>query len=118
MKQDYISLKKCLDTNYISTFGPYVKSFEKNNKITKSKYVIVLIVVHQLYILPYLHWELKKEMKLMSSLTLVASANSTIYWATPHFIDSEEITLGADPIKLDNYLKKIHSLKKVTVIIR
>ena len=29
LKQDYISLKKCLDTNKISNFGPTVKSFKK-----------------------------------------------------------------------------------------
>ena len=115
LKEDYISLKKCLDTNYISTFGPYVKSFEKKIiKITKSKYVVAVNSGTSALHIALLTLGIKKgDEILMPSLNFVASANSTIYCgATHHFIDSEEITLGADPIKLDNYLKKNTFIKK------
>ena len=42
-KDDYTSIKKCLNTNYISTYGPFVNIFEKKIKnITKSKFVVAV----------------------------------------------------------------------------
>jgi perosamine synthetase len=115
LKEDYISLKKCLDNNYISTFGPYVKSFEKKLiKITKSKYIVAVNSGTSALHIALLTLGVKKgDEVLMPSLNFVASANSAIYCgATPHFIDSEEITLGVDPIKLNIYLKKNTFIKK------
>lgn len=44
----------------------------------------------------------------MPSLTFIATTNAVSYCgAVPHFIDSEENTLGVDPLKLASYLDKI-----------
>ena len=44
----------------------------------------------------------------MPSLNFVASANAVNYCnAVPHFVEIEESTLGVNPIKLKEYLKKI-----------
>ena len=109
------SLSKSLDNNYISTFGPYIKNFEKEiSKVTKSKYVIAVNSGTSALHIAMLSIGVKKgDEILMPSLNFVASANSAIYCGcTPHFVDSEEITLGVDPIKLDNYLKQNSYLKK------
>ena len=43
----------------------------------------------------------------MPSLNFIASPNAALYLdAVPHFIESEEETLGVDPIKLEKYLKQ------------
>jgi len=45
---------------------------------------------------------------LVPALTFVATANAVTYTgAVPHFVDCEEKTLGVDPLKLENYLKKV-----------
>ena len=114
LKTDYLSIQKCLNSNYISTYGPYVKKFENEiKKVTKSKYVIAVNSGTSALHISLLSLGIKKgDEVLMPALNFIASANSTVYCgATPHFIDSEETTLGADPIKLDNYLKKITFIK-------
>ena len=41
----------------------------------------------------------------MPFLTFVATANAITYCnASPHFVDSDETTLGVDPKKLEDYL--------------
>ena len=43
---------------------------------------------------------------LVPALTFVATANAVSYCgATPHFVDSDSLTLGVDPNKLHKYLK-------------
>ena len=45
---------------------------------------------------------------LVPGLTFVATANAVSYCgAVPHFVDSEECTLGIDPLKLEDYLSSI-----------
>ena len=45
---------------------------------------------------------------LIPALTFVATANAVTYCgATPHFVDSEDATLGMDPVKLGRYLNEI-----------
>jgi perosamine synthetase len=45
---------------------------------------------------------------LVPGLTFVATANAVSYCgAVPHFVDSEEDTLGVDPVKLDDHLANI-----------
>lgn len=113
-KNDYQSIKKCLDSNYISTYGPYVKAFEnKIKKITKSKFVVAVNSGTSALHLALLSLSVNRgDEILMPSLNFVASANSAIYCGCiPHFIESEEETLGVDPKKLEKYLKNITLIK-------
>jgi perosamine synthetase len=49
---------------------------------------------------------------LVPTLTFVATANAVSYCgAIPHFVDSEEATLGLDPGKLSDYLAKITNVR-------
>ena len=116
-KLEGIYLKKCLDTNMLSTIGPFVEIFEnKLKKITKAKHVIATINgTSALHIALKLININKSSEVLIPSLNFVASTNATLYCdGTPHFIDVEEKTLGVDFDKLDNYLteKQIESIKK------
>jgi perosamine synthetase len=50
----------------------------------------------------------QNEEVLVPGLTFVATANAVSYCgAIPHFVDSEEATLGLDPFKLEDYLSSI-----------
>ncbi|MHB1018551.1 MAG: LegC family aminotransferase, partial [Coriobacteriia bacterium] len=49
---------------------------------------------------------------LVPSLTFIATANAVIYCnATPHFVDSEERTLGVDPLAIRDYLGATSELR-------
>ena len=54
---------------------------------------------------------------IVSTLGFISSVNVISYLkATPHFVDCEEDTLGIDPIKLENYLKKNTFMKNTQCI--
>ena len=107
---EFEHLQKCIKSGYVSSIGSYVTTFENKLKmITKAKYVIPVVngtaalhvALSALDILP-------NDEILIPSLTFIATANAVSYInAIPHFVDIEEQTLGIDPFKLRNYLKKI-----------
>ena len=103
-------LNDCVDSTFVSSKGDYVKKFEKLlEKYTNVKNVILVnsgtsalhIALHAMNI------KVEDEV-ILPSMTFVATANAIKYCnATPHFVDSEEGTLGMDPIALERWLKKI-----------
>ncbi len=103
-------LNDCVDSTFVSSKGDYVKKFEKLLvKYTNVKNVILVnsgtsalhIALHAMNI------KVEDEV-ILPSMTFVATANAIKYCnATPHFVDSEEGTLGMDPIALERWLKKI-----------
>lgn len=103
-------LINCLKHKNISALGTYRNRLaDKIKFITKAKYVILTssgtAAMH--LILKALNVDEKNEI-LMPSLNYIASANSVLYCnSNPHFVEIENTTLGVDPIKLRNYLKKI-----------
>ena len=105
-KQEII---KSLKTGFVSTAGNDIVKFEKIlKKVTKSKFVISTIngtsAIH--VGLKILGVKSGDEV-LIPSISFVAPANAVLYnQAIPHFIDSELKHFGADPEKLDKYLKK------------
>ena len=100
---------KSLKTGFVSTAGNDIVKFEKIlKKVTKSKFVISTIngtsAIH--VGLKILGVKSGDEV-LIPSISFVAPANAVLYnQAIPHFIDSELKHFGADPEKLDKYLKK------------
>lgn len=100
-------LKDCLDSGWVSTAGEYVNVFEsKLVEFTGSKYAIAVINgTSALQLCLKLVGVCDDDEVLMPSLTFVATANAVTYCgAIPHFIDSEERTLGICPEKLKDYL--------------
>ena len=97
--QEIKLLKNCIKSGYVSSVGPYVKSFEtKLEKLTGSKYVIACINGTSALHLGLKTIDLEKNTEvLLPSLNFVASANAVSYCnAIPHFVDSDEKTLGID----------------------
>ncbi len=102
-------VKECLDTNWVSSAGPFVEKFEKEME----KYLGVKYAVATINGTSALHIALKvlgikeNEEVITSDLTFVAPANAIKYLlAFPVFIDCEENFAQMDVEKLDNFLKK------------
>ena len=101
-------LTECINSTYVSSVGKFVDRFEKElAEYTGAKYVVAVVNgTAALHIALKLAGVLPGDEVLIPALTFVATANSVIYCnATPHFVDSEELTLGIDSTKLRDYLK-------------
>lgn len=107
-------LLNCVKKNQVSSVGNFSQKFEKKLKnYTKAKNVILTNSGTSAIHLALLAIDAgKKDEILMPSLNYIASANCTLYCnSTPHFIEVDEKTLGVDPFKLEEYLKKISFVK-------
>ena len=104
---EWIYLKECLDSNYVSSVGKFVDQFELSlANYTGAKYAISVVNgTAALQIALKLAGVNRGEEVLVPALTFVATANAISYLgAIPHFVDSEESTLGIDFVKLREYL--------------
>ena len=109
-KEDWKFVKECLSRNFVSSVGNYVTEFEETlKKFTKAKYVIATVngtsAIHLALVVMGAN---ENDEVILPSLNFVAAANAIKYCnAIPHFVEVEEETLGIDPVKLEEYLKKI-----------
>ncbi len=107
-------LKRCLDSTYVSSVGPFVDRFESDLAIyTGAKYAVAVVngtaALHVALRLAGVH---PGDEVLVPTLTFVATANAIVYCgATPHFVDSEERTLGLAPQALREYLQRITDIR-------
>ena len=102
-------LKECLDSSYVSSVGKFVDQFEKDlAEFTGAKHAISVVNgTAALHIALKLAGVVAGDEVLIPALTFVATANAVTYCnATPHFIDSEENTLGINVNELQNYLSR------------
>lgn len=106
---EWAFVKECIDTGWVSSVGSFVDRFERDlAKITGAKYAVATAngtaALHICLILA----GVEQCEVLMPALTFVATANAVSYaGATPHFVDSEEISLGVDAARLDAYLQSV-----------
>ncbi len=103
-------LKHCIDTTFVSSKGKYVKKFEAAlSKYINAKNIILLNSgTSALHIALLLMGVKSGDEVILPSMTFVATANAVKYCnANPHFVDSEEESLGIDPFALNNWLNKI-----------
>ncbi len=101
-------VKECIDSTFVSSVGKFVDRFELDlAKFTGAKYAVaVMNGTSALEIALRLAGVFPNDEVLIPSLTFVATANAVSYCdAIPHFIDSEEISLGIDINKLSEYLE-------------
>ena len=106
---EWLYLKECLDSTFVSSVGKFVDRFEEDlARYTGSKYAISVVNgTAALQIALKLAGVQTDDEVLIPTLTFVATANAVKYCnATPHFADSEESTLGIDTSKLREYLKQ------------
>jgi perosamine synthetase len=111
---EWIYVKECLDTRWVSSVGKYVDQFEKQlAEYTGVKRAVAVVNgTAALHVALMLSGVERDDEVLLPALTFVATANAVAYCgAVCHFVDSEEKTLGLDPHKLDDYLKSIADVR-------
>lgn len=100
-------LTECLDSTFVSSVGKFVDRFEMDlADFTGAGYAVAVVNgTAALHIALKLAGVKDGDEVLIPALTFVATANAVAYCnATPHFVDSEEATLGVDVAKLKEYL--------------
>jgi len=107
--KEWAYLKQCLDSTFVSSVGPFVDRFEAElAAYTGACYAVaVMNGTAALHIALLLAGVQPGDEVLVPTLTFVATANAVRYCgATPHFVDSEETTLGVAAGPLGQYLEQ------------
>lgn len=107
---EWAYVKECLDTGWVSSVGKFVDRFEEElAAYTGVKRAIAVVNgTSALHVCLLLAGVRGGNEVLMPTFTFIATANAISYCgAIPHFVDSEESTLGVDPYKLKIYLEEI-----------
>lgn len=118
---EWLYVKECLDTTFVSSVGKFVDRFEDDlAAYTAAKHAVAVVNgTAALHIALQLAGVKANDEVLVPSLTFVATANAARYCgATPHFVDSESATLGIATAKLRDYLQthtKQHSGQCVNI---
>jgi perosamine synthetase len=102
-------IKECLDSTFVSSIGKFVDQFELDlARYAGTKYAVTTVNgTAALHVALKLAGVIQDDEVLIPALTFVATANVVTYCnAYPHFVDSEESTLGIDVTKLRSYLLK------------
>jgi perosamine synthetase len=114
-------LKECLDTNWVSSVGPFVSRFE----LEVSAHVGVNHAVATVNGTAALHVALlaagvrPDDEVLVPALTFIATANAVTYCgAHPVFLDSEAESWGLDATKLADFLSRECTVKDGQVVNR
>lgn len=107
---EWTYVKQCIDEGWVSSVGQFVDQFE----VRLAEYtgvrraVAVVNGTAALHVCLLLAGVKADDEVIVPALTFVATANAVSYCnAIPHFVDSEERTLGMDAAKLDSYLAEI-----------
>ncbi len=104
---EWLYLKECLDSTFVSSVGKFVDRFEAElAAYTGAKHAVAVVNgTAALHIALKLAGVKADDEVLIPALTFVATANAVTYCgAMPHFVDSEAHTLGVDAAKLRDYL--------------
>jgi perosamine synthetase len=107
---EWLYLKECLDSTFVSSAGRFVDRFETElATFTGAKFAVAVVNgTAALHVALLLAGVQPGDEVLVPALSFVATANAVAYCgATPHFADSEERTLGIDPRALREYLRDI-----------
>lgn len=107
--KEWLYVKECLDTGWVSSVGSYVDLFEKKlaEYCEVPGCVVTMNGTAALHVACLMSGVTAGDEVLMPSFTFVATANAVAYCgATPHFVDIAQENLGVDPVKLADYLAK------------
>lgn len=104
---EWLYVKECLDSTFVSSVGKFVDRFEADLAASTGASHAIAVVngTAALHIALKLAGVKVDDEVLIPALTFVATANAVTYCgATPHFLDSEARTLGVDTARLRDYL--------------
>ena len=111
---EWVYLKECLDSTFVSSVGKFVDRFEDDlaNFTGAKRAVAVVNGTAALHVALLLAGVKAGDEVLLPALTFIATANAVAYCqATPHFVDSEERSLGMDAVALREYLSTISEIR-------
>ena len=111
---EWVYLKECLDSTFVSSVGKFVDRFENDlaNFTGARRAVAVVNGTAALHVALRLAGVEAGDEVLLPALTFIATANAVSYCqATPHFVDSEERSLGMDAVALRDYLSNITEIR-------
>ncbi len=111
---EWTYVKECLDTGWVSSAGRFVDRFERQlaDYTGAKRAVAVVNGTAALHVCLKLVGVEQGDEVLVPSLTFIATTNAVTYCnAIPHFVDTEEKTLGLDPAKLADYLAEIGDVR-------
>lgn len=104
---EYVS--DCIETGWVSSVGSYVDRFERDlAAFTGVPHVVATCNgTSALHVCLLLAGVRPGEEVLMPALTFIATANAVSYaGAVPHFVDSEVVSLGVHPERLEEHLRE------------
>lgn len=107
-------LKECLDSTYVSSVGKFVDRFEAElAEYTGANHVIAVVngsaALHVSLLLAGVQ---PNDEVLIPAMSFVATANAVSYCsATPHFVDSDPVTLGMATDSLRDYLVDVSDMR-------
>lgn len=107
-------VKECIDTGWVSSVGSYVDKFEQMlAEFTGARRAVAVVNgTAALQICLRLVGVQPNDEVLVPALSFAATANAVVYCdAVPHFVDSDERTLGLDPYKLVDYLREVGDIR-------
>jgi len=107
-------VKECLDSTFVSSVGKFVDRFEGDlAAFTGAKHAVAVVNgTAALHVALRLAGVQAGDEVLIPALTFVATAASVAYCgATPHFVDSEERTLGVCARSLRDYLLDVAEVR-------
>jgi perosamine synthetase len=105
---EWLYVKECLDSSYVSSVGKFVDRFEHDlASFAGCSYAVAVVNgTAALHIALMVAGVIPGDEVLIPTLTFVATANAVVYCnASPHFVDIEFSTLGIDCLKLREYLQ-------------
>lgn len=111
---EWAYVKDCIDSTYVSSVGVYVTRFENElTKITGARHAIAVVNgTAALHLALLLAGVKPGDEVLVPALSFVATANAVVYCqARPHFVDSEESTLGMDAQALSSWLRSMTEIR-------
>jgi perosamine synthetase len=102
--------RECLDSGWVSSVGKFVDEFEARlAQFTGARHAVAVVNgTAALQVAVSLAGVRSGDEVLVPALTFVATANAVAHCgAIPHFVDSEERTLGIDPQALREHLARV-----------
>ena len=112
--QEWAYVKDCLDSTFVSSVGTYVNRFESElTRITGARHAVAVVNgTAALHLALLLAGVKPGDEVLVPAVSFVATANAVAYCqAKPHFVDSEETTLGMDARALSSWLASMTEMK-------